>query len=180
MKTLVVYYSNTGSNKYLAGKLSQALSCESEAIRPRLNFFPFLILFSLIKKSPGIKNLNYNLNDYERIVLCGPIWMGQIVSPLHDFIRKYRRDIKRLDFVTCCGSSDAAKDIKFGYALVFNKVKKMIGERCAQCEAFPIGLVLPADNKEGDNAIMKTRLSDNNFTGEIQKRFENFIQRVKG
>ena len=40
MQTLVVYYSNTGSNKYLAEKIAAVLSCDNEAIKPRLNFFP--------------------------------------------------------------------------------------------------------------------------------------------
>ena len=51
----------------------------------------------------------------------------------------------------------------------------MLGDKCIRCEAFPIGPVLPEDKKD-NNAVMKTRLSDNNFAGEIQKRFENFIQ----
>lgn len=178
MKTLVVYYSNTGSNKYLAVKIARSLKCEIEALRPRLNFFPFLILFSLINKSLGIKTLSSKVHDYDRIIVCGPIWMGQFISPLHDFVHKYRKSIKTLCFATCCASSDAAKDAKFGYNLAFKKVKNLLGEKCIHVEAFPIGLVLPEDKKEDSNATMKTRLSDNNFSGEIQNRFENFIKTV--
>jgi hypothetical protein len=104
--------------------------------------------------------------------------MGTLISPLSDFINTYRTDIKGLYFVSCCGSSDAAKDKKFGHAKVFQVVKNILGDRCIHCEAFPIGLVLPEDKKENSDAIMKTRLSDNNFSGESQKRFENFIQKV--
>jgi flavodoxin len=179
MKTLVVYYSNTGSNKYLADKIAHALEADIEAVKPRINFFPFLMLFSIINNGPGNKKLLHKIKEYDRIILCGPIWMGKLISPLHDFIKKYRGDIKRLYFVTCCGSSDAAKFDRFGHGLVFNKVKKILGDVCDFCEAFPIGLVVPEDKKKDDNAIMKTRLSDNNFTGEVQKRFENFIQRVR-
>ena len=35
MKTLVVYYSGKGSNKYLAEKIAQTLHCDVEAIVPR-------------------------------------------------------------------------------------------------------------------------------------------------
>ena len=178
MKTLVVYYSNTSSNKYLAEKIAHVLECDSEAIKPRFDFFPALMLFSLVRTSMGIKTLDHKLNDYDRIILCGPVWMGQLVSPLRDFINKYRRNIKNLYFVTCCGSSDAAKDEKFGHALVFRRVKLMLGDKCVHCEAFPIGLVLPQDKQKDGNAIMKTRLSDHNFTGEIQRRFEHFIQKT--
>ena len=136
------------------------------------------MLSSIIKTGIGIKTLTHKLDEYDRIILCSPIWMGRIISPLLDFINKYRASIKRLYFATCCGSSDAAKNDRFGHAIVFNKVKKMLGDKCIHCEAFPIGLVLPEDKKD-TNAVMKTRLSDNNFAGEIQKRFDNFIHALR-
>jgi len=37
MKTIVIYYSNKGSNKYLAKKISKSLSSDIEEIKPRLN-----------------------------------------------------------------------------------------------------------------------------------------------
>jgi flavodoxin len=178
MKTLVAYYSNTGSNNYLAEKIARVLECDSEAIKPRFDFFPALLFFSLARASMGIKTFDHKVNEYDRIILCGPIWMGQLISPLHDFIRRYHESIKSLYFVTCCGSSDAAKEEKFGHALVFRKVKNILGDKCVSCDAFPIGLVLKGSTQEVNNAIMKTRLSDQNFTGEIQKRFESFIQKT--
>jgi flavodoxin len=178
MKTLVVYYSNTGSNKYLATKISHALQCDIETIRPRMNVFPLLLLFSALKTGPGIKKLKHNVNDYDRIILCGPIWMGTFVSPLRDFVGKYRHDIKKLCFATCCGSNDAKKDDTFGYATVFPKVKRMLGDTCIHCEAFPIGLVLPDDKQDDGDAVMKTRLSDSLFGGLIEERFTSFIQKL--
>jgi menaquinone-dependent protoporphyrinogen IX oxidase len=180
MKTLVVYYSNTGNNKFLAEKISQALKGDIEAIKARMNLFPFLMLFTLLKASLGIKSLVHKVDDYDSIVLCGPIWMGQLISPLHDFIHKYLSNIKRLHFATCCGGSDAAQDDKFGYASVFQNLKNAVGDRCAYCEAFPIGLVFPEDQQREVKAIMKMRLSNANFAGQIQKRFELFIQNVAG
>ncbi len=177
-KTIVVYYSNTGSNKYLAEKIAQSLECDIEAIKPRLTIFPFLLLFSLMKMSMGIKSLKHNLDEYNRIVLCGPIWMGKFISPLRGFINKYHKRIKNLYFISCCGSGDAVKNDKFGHGTVFQLVKDMLGAKCIHCQAFPIGLVLPEDKQKDNDAIMKTRLSDHNFTGDIQKRFDNFIQRV--
>ena len=104
--------------------------------------------------------------------------MGQLISPLRDIINKYRKNINTLYFATCCGSSDAVKDDKFGYATVFPQIERMVRDKCILCEAFPIGLVLPEDKQKDSDAIMKSRLSDNNFTGQIQKRFESFIQKV--
>jgi flavodoxin len=177
-KTIVVYYSNTGSNKYLAEKIAQRLECDIEAIRPRPNLFPILMLLSVLKTSWGIKSLKYNLDEYDRIILCGPIWMGKLISPLRGFINKYHKRIKSLYYISCCGSGDAVKNDKFGHATVFKLVKDLLGDRCVDCRAFPIGLVLPEDKQKDSDAIMKTRLSDDNFTGDIQKRFDHFIQKV--
>ncbi|HEX7510626.1 MAG TPA: hypothetical protein VF335_04955, partial [Chitinivibrionales bacterium] len=63
-------------------------------------------------------------------------------------------------------------------AQVFLHVKRLLGDRCVHCEAFPIDLVLPDDQKDLGEAIMKTRLSDNNFTDDLQKRIEGFAKKV--
>ena len=174
-KFLVVYYSRTGNNEYLAQKIATGLNCEAEKIRPRLNGF----IFFLLKVSFGIKKMKHNINDYENIILCGPIWMGNFVTPLHDFYKKHKKSIHKLHFVTCCASGFDVKDDKMGHGSVFKKVKEIMGEKLIHCEAFPVGLTLPEDKKNNDEAIMKARLSDENFKGEIMDRFNNFIQQVK-
>jgi flavodoxin len=75
MKTIVAYYSRKGSNKYLAEKISKSLSCEIEEIKPRLDVF---ILF-LMNIHLGIKPLKHNIQEYDRLILFGPIWMGKFI-----------------------------------------------------------------------------------------------------
>ncbi|MBE0655836.1 MAG: hypothetical protein IH594_18695 [Bacteroidales bacterium] len=174
-RIIVIYYSRNGSNRYLAEKTARTLECDMEEIRPRLNVF----IFFLLKISLGIRSLRANIKEYDTVILCGPVWMGRFVTPLRDFVRKYGRDIRKLYFITCCGSSDKVKMEKFGHGLVFNIVKELLGDKCVHCEAFPIGLVVPEDKQEDGEFIMKTRLSDENFKGEIKERFEAFIGRVK-
>jgi flavodoxin len=173
-KTIVVYYSRKGSNKYLAEKISRNLSCELDEIKPWLNIF----LLFLMNIHLGIKPLKHDIKEYNYVVLCGPIWMGRLIPPLRSFINKYNYDINKLIFVSCCASTDAKKDEKFGHGLVFKEVEKILTNKCILCQAFPIGLVLPDDKKDDANAFMKTHLNDENFKGEIQERFEKFIQKV--
>ena len=47
MKTLVVYYSNTGSNRYLAEQLAHTLKADCEQIRPRPGAVFFLMMLSV-------------------------------------------------------------------------------------------------------------------------------------
>lgn len=178
MKALVLYYSKTGSNKFLAEKIAQRLEADIEAIKPRLDIHPLLMLFSVLKTSPGINPLQHNIKDYDCIVLCGPVWMGKLIAPLRDVTKKYGNDIKSLSFATCCGSGEEEKDGRFGYVNVFAQVKSVMGDKCSVCEAFPIGLALPEDKRKDSSTIMNTRLSENNFPGSLQDRLEVFLNRI--
>lgn len=175
MKTIVVYYSNKGSNRYLAKKISNRLSCEIEEIKPRLNVF----LLFIMNIHLGIKPLKSNIKEYDRVILCGPIWMGKFIPPLRSFTKKYSNHIHKLVFVSCCGSTYKGKDEKFGHGLVFKEVEQMLGDKCALCQAFPVGLVLPEDQQEDSDAYMKTHLSDENFKGKIQGVFDGFIKKLE-
>ena len=174
MKPIVVYYSNKGSNRYLAQKISVSLSCDKEEIKPRLNVF-FLFLMGI---NSGIRQLKHNIGEYNKVILVGPVWMGKLIPPLKSFLYKYKESVQQLVFVTCCGSSDAKKDEKFGHGFVFKEVEKIMKDKCERCQAFPIDLVLPDDTKEDDPVIMKTRLSDENFTGIILERLDGFIAQI--
>jgi len=174
MKTLVLYYSNKGSNEYLAEKIAQNLDCKIEAIRPNLNVH-FLMLFGM---SFGNKKIKSDLSKYDRIILVGPIWMGKFVSPLKSFVKKYKSQIKKLVFVTCCGSTYDKKDEKFGHGLVFNQVRDIIGDKCELCQAFPIALLMPEGHKDDSDAFMKTHLNDSNFDGEFKEEFDKFMKRL--
>ena len=179
MKTLVVYYSKTGSNGYLARKIAAALEADLEGLRPHLDLFFFLMIFSLIGKGGGIKKLRKPPGDYDSVVLCGPIWMGRLISPLRNFIKKYGDQINRLSFACCCGGGEKTKDDKFGYAGVFREVQRLSGDKYLHAEAFPIDLVLPEDKKEDSTAVMNTRLGDANFSGAVEQRLRDLVQKLQ-
>ena len=92
--------------------------------------------------------------------------MGQLISPLRNFIDKYIKRITKLYFASCCASKDAAKYDKFGYGIVFQLVESMLGDKCIHCAAFPIDLVLPADKTEDSNTLMKRALSAITMIGQ--------------
>lgn len=126
----------------------------------------------------GNQKLKTKIEDYDRVILCGPIWMGKLIVPLRNFINKNKNVLKSLVFVTCCGSTFEKKDEKFGHNFVFKEVKEILQDKCAHCEAFPKTIVLPDELKDAPDAFMKTDLNDENFKGEIQIIFDNFISRI--
>jgi menaquinone-dependent protoporphyrinogen IX oxidase len=175
MKSIVYYYSRKGSNRFLAQKIARDLKCEIEEIKPRLNVH----LFMLMGLNLGNSKLKTKVEDYDKVILCGPIWMGKFIVPLKNFVIKYREKIKKLIFVTCCGSSFKDKDSKFGHNLVFNHVKSLLHHKCVHCEAFPIDLFAPAELKEDSSAFMKVHLNSENFNGEIIPLYNDFISNIK-
>lgn len=174
MKSIIVYYSRGGNNKFLAQKMGKSLQCEIVPIEPRIStFFLLLLRFSL-----GIKKIQRNFESYDRIYLVGPIWMGSIVKPLYDFMTKYQSKIKSLVFVTCCASNYKMKEEKFGHGIVFQKVKALMGDKCIHCEAIPITLVLPEEQRENSELVMKTKLSDSTFGNEFEQIYNSFIDKM--
>ena len=127
----------------------------------------------------GNRKLKAKVENYDRVILCGPIWMGKLIIPLKNFINKYSQKIEKLVFVTCCGSSFKDKDNKFGHNLVFNYVKSLLNEKCIHCEAFPVNLFAPPEMKDDPAAFMKVHLNQENFKGEIIPIYDAFIDRVK-
>lgn len=175
MSKIVYYFSHKGSNRYLATKIATDLKCELEEIKPLLNSH----LLMLMGLNFGNRRLKTKVENFDKVILCGPIWMGKLIVPLKNFLTKHIRKIKEIVFVSCCGSTFDKKDEKFGHNLVFNEVKNIAGEKCIHCEAFPIGLVLPDEHREDTDAFMKTHLNDENFKGEIAGIYDDLIHKLK-
>jgi hypothetical protein len=136
------------------------------------------MLLSVLKWGSGVRALKNDINQYDQIILCGPIWAGFLCSPLLDFVKKYKGQVKRFHYATSCGSDDRRKDETFGYARVFQQVKAAAGEKMGTCEAFPLVLALPEEKRSDDKEMLKTKISDENFSGELTERLGQFVKRV--
>jgi len=174
-KTLVTYYSNTGNNRFLANEISKRLNCEIEEIKPVLNMH--LLLLSGI--GFGNKNIKKNLAEYDRVILCGPVWMGSFIYPLRKFIEKHQNEVKDWLFVTCCGSSYKLKEDKYGHEMVFKKVHKSFPGLNINCTALPITMTMPDEQQADTKAMMETRLTNDNFNGLFLKEFNAFIEKIR-
>lgn len=75
MKTLVLYYSRTTGNRYLAKKIALDLHADIEEILPKIN----VLALMLLGVNLGNKKLSSKIETYDLIILCGPIWMGQLI-----------------------------------------------------------------------------------------------------
>ncbi len=178
-KRIVYYFSKTGNNKYLAEKLGENLNCETEQVKPQTNIFLLLLLATFLKINIPLKKLKHPITNYDQVIICSPIWIGSLISPLRSFLKKYKDTYKEVVFITCCGGTKETADGKFGYKQVFNKAKDIAGDKLVLCQAISILLAVPKDKREDDEEIMKTKLNDNNFKGEFEAEFDQIIAKVK-
>ena len=147
-------------------------------LKPLGNSLFSIIISSLFKTPVPLQKISADIASYDSVYVCGPIYMGQLISPLATFIKKNKKTIKSLHFVTCCGGGEAEKDGKFGYNSVFNKVKEIAGPACLSCEAFPIDLIIPDELRGNDEAVMNVRLSSETFSGAIVEKYNQYIQKM--
>ncbi|THB73181.1 MAG: flavodoxin family protein [Desulfobulbaceae bacterium] len=176
---LIAFFSSTGNNRYIANRFAKELQCDIEEIKPRFDFHVYLFVAS---RYPwlylGNNPLMHLPAGYRKVVLCGPIWMGSYLAPLRSFVINYGGDINQLYFVTCCGSSEENSKSKYGYESVFSELKNTSTNRSIQCYPLSMSLVVPDAQKDDNETIMKARLSDENFSGEMLNRFNEIKKRI--
>lgn len=176
MKTLVLYYSHTGNNRFAAERISEGLGAEIEEIRPVVGGFSLLLLASGLKAGFGNRKLKSDPSAFERIVLVGPIWMGQIVWPLRSLIKRHGASLNSVAFVTACGGGDEIKSDPFGYETVFEKFRALLGPKFIGGFAVPVGL---ASDAGAGADVMKVRLSAETCAGPIAARLDSVVDALR-
>ncbi|MBW7572192.1 flavodoxin family protein [Caproiciproducens faecalis] len=90
MKNLVVYYSWTGNTEIAAKELSGLIGGDLKRIeeaKPRSSFgrSACSAIFGLKSK---IKPLDFALNGYDSVFLCGPVWASRTTPAINAFLER--------------------------------------------------------------------------------------------
>jgi hypothetical protein len=170
---LVVYFSHTGNNRFLAGRIARALNAEVREIQPRVGSTGLLYLLTLVGIPIGTGLTDDDVRGVDEVVICGPIWGGLLIAPLRAAIRQTARLSRPIHFATCCGSGDDDKEGRWGYAQVLRAASAAGGPWVRTTEAFPAGLGASMASYDG-----QARLSDDTFSGALEARLDAFIERI--
>jgi flavodoxin len=107
MKTLIIYYSFSGNNEFLARELQKRLDCDLQKIVELKKRKSLDILLDLIfKRKSKIEKSNFDLQEYGQAILIAPIWAGKIATPLRSFIEMEKDNFKEYSFITVCTGPD--------------------------------------------------------------------------
>lgn len=104
MKTLVVYYSRKGYAEQLAlarAREEDADFLALETVENTAGYEGFLncMKFSLSGKSITLFPYETDVSAYDRVILCTPVWCGDISAPMKAFLRKERHHIREAEYI---------------------------------------------------------------------------------
>ena len=118
MKSIVLYYSRSGTTEKLAKKIASALG--SDILKVELEKPYGNMLFSIIryikerKKGivPAVKTQLPSLDSYDTVLIGYPIWGNDVPSFLSDFVKKCSLKEKKVIPFATSGSSEMELTMK--------------------------------------------------------------------
>lgn len=110
-KTLVLYYSQTGTTKQVADEIQKQLGADMDSIVPVESYgYDYEATIERWRNEKedsvkvALKPLNRNVNDYDTIFLGFPIWGGTFASPIETWLVDNKLDGKTIITFATFGS----------------------------------------------------------------------------
>lgn len=111
MKSLVVYYSNSGNTELIAKGIARCLNADLrkvEEVRKR-SILGYLwgAICARRGKSSRIKSMDFNLDEYDLIFLGTPVWAARPTPAINAFVSRANfKNKKVVVFVTMAATGD--------------------------------------------------------------------------
>ncbi len=127
MKSAVLYYSRTGNIKKVASKMAEIIKGDLKEIICLENtsgLFGFIKcgFQASTKKEARIAQIFDELKDYDLVIVCSPIWAGNMSSPVRAFLNKYGSSIQNVAFLVMHA------DKKANYREAIREMSKICGK----------------------------------------------------
>ena len=114
MKTLIMYYTFSGKCKKEVEKLSEkyedAIICQIEE-KNKYNILTAIAIGcpkAMTRKSSKINKIEYDLNDFENIVLVAPVWSGFPVPAFNSMVNILPSN-KKVEVYLCSSGGETPK-----------------------------------------------------------------------
>lgn len=107
MRIAVVSYSLTGNNEALAGSVAKELAAEHiKVTEPKPRTMGSIVSDLLLKRTPRVQPVPEALDGYDTVLLFGPVWMGNVATPLRAYLKHLKENKKKYAFVSISGGAD--------------------------------------------------------------------------
>lgn len=126
MKTLVVYYSRTGTTQRLAQQIAERLHADIEKISDTTDRSGAIGYFSagrdaMQRRMTKIAETTYDPANYDLIILATPVWAWTVTPAMRAYVIKNREKFKKIGLVLTRGNSDVIK--------IFKEFEEMCGKK---------------------------------------------------
>ena len=116
MKTLVAYYTRSGTNQRAVNELQDKLSCDVEKIIDTANrewAWGFFIsdMQATLKRRPKIKPIEKAPSSYDVVIIICPIWAGVMPPPIRTYLSENKERIKKTAFLSVSGGGRKQKGL---------------------------------------------------------------------
>ncbi|PRR81356.1 flavodoxin family protein [Clostridium vincentii] len=116
MKTLVIYYSLEGNTKLIAETIAKETNADILELKtkkeyPTGRFKKYLWggKSVLLNQKPDLLEIDLDPNEYDRIFIGTPIWVGTYAPPFNTFIENCNIENKKICLFACHGGGGAKK-----------------------------------------------------------------------
>jgi len=107
MKIVVVSYSLTGNNEALANRIAEEFAVEHIKIKEsKSRTIGSIVLDLILKRTPLVQPTPEVLKEYDLILFLGPIWMGQVATPLRAYLKFLKTNPIKYAFISISGGAD--------------------------------------------------------------------------
>ena len=122
-KTLVTYFSATGRTRRLAEEISKEFNLDIYEIKPKelyqdkdLNWINPLSRSSKEHRNkdlmPEIENNDANISEYDKIIICYPVWWYVAPNIINNFLKSYDFSNKKILLFATSGGSGFGKTVQ--------------------------------------------------------------------
>lgn len=114
---LVLYYSRTGFTQTIARQIAGACSADLEPIEDvtggsHASGYVRSAIEAALHVATPIRPAKHVPSDYDIVVIGTPIWCGNVASPVRSYLKRQRRQFRRVAFFCSYGGSGQAKVLR--------------------------------------------------------------------
>jgi len=158
MKSIVVFYSNRGNNKYLSENIKKRTGSDIfEILEVKKSSSLSLFMYIILKKKAKLQETNIDLSKYDHVIFIAPIWASGIAIPLLNFIEKEKGKIKSYSFATLCLGTPRVEE------KAAKQISTLIGKDPVAITALKYNDVLPENEKNTIKASNNYMISDTDY-----------------
>lgn len=142
MNVTIISYSRTGNNEALATSLAATL--EAEHIRvteEKSRTMGAIVMDMIFNRTPSVNFSAEAITQHDLVLFVGPVWMGQVATPLRACFKQLKEKIERYAYVSISGGADGPNPKLAG------ELKKRLGKEPVAVIDLHIADLLPQEPK---------------------------------